>query len=194
MGDPTNGGLHPATSDATGHGVFWVRVLEDDHEKRAEACRVLLGAVRPLAAVGEMDLPVATSHRWPEPVRVAASRLRDLGVPPSKHNDKYMQTELVPLTDERVWQDFVAVAPYAYYAEVWDAENAPAKWTGGNPVNELASVDDSGTGVFLAISPEEARQLGDQLGGRVEIAPTFREPVPVPLSVRWREWLSRWRK
>lgn len=33
---------------------------------------MLLAAVRPLAAVGEMDLPVSLSHRWPESVRVAA--------------------------------------------------------------------------------------------------------------------------
>src|SRR5688500_12978618 len=110
---------------------FWVSLEEHSDDERAEACRSVLEAVAPSVVLGAVDLPMTASHGWPPTVLAAAERIRDYGVKESERNDTYMVTEFMPMTDPDVWHDFIAVAPYAYYADVWDEEGAVYAVTGG---------------------------------------------------------------
>ena len=103
---------------------YWVSLEEHSDDERGEACRAVLEAVAPKVVLGAMDLPMTASQDWPPTVLAAAERIRDNGVKEAQRNDKYMMTELMPMSDPNVWQDFIAVAPHAYYADVWDEEGA----------------------------------------------------------------------
>lgn len=134
-----------------------------------ELSGVALTLVKPHVDRVETDIPL--SRTWPAEVLVAAERL--LALPSSTLDRAYGQTGILDLARSAIWQDFAAVAPFAYDASVWSV-NEP------EPILSLADGSDS---IVLFLTAQQRQELGRVVGLEL-IERRVRGSKPWP---RW-EW------
>jgi hypothetical protein len=107
-------------SDVTKYEQLVVDDRGWSHTDMAAACRLILSTLRGNAAEYETDIPV-TSADWPPDVSAAAEVLRDVASRNGRVEEGgYAQTGLVEIGSQETWSAFVAFAPWAYDATVWD--------------------------------------------------------------------------
>jgi hypothetical protein len=124
-----------------------------DDPSRAAACQKALTLVAVDMASAETDIPWALRGSWPAHVAEAASRLCELFVPEAKRHDGYMQTGVRSVTDPRVRDDFITVAPYAYDASFWRRDKA-----------EVAHLSDEGTACVVWLTDGQRETLAGVAG------------------------------
>lgn len=86
-----------------------------DDEQRDQV-RALLRLLRPYGSEFQTDLPAHAEA--PPPVVGARALLRSLKGSQAESED-YAMTNRVDAADDRLWESFVQVAPYAFSAQFW---------------------------------------------------------------------------
>lgn len=141
------------------------------------ASRRALTLVASDVASAETDIPWGVRDPWPADVLEAANRLCDQFVQEADRDEHYMQTGVRAVADHQVREDFITVAPYAYDATFWRADNV-----------EVASLADEGSSFVLWLTDQQRAALAELVGvDRVISLSDWRMAHP---SI-WRRWLNR---
>lgn len=159
-------------------GTEYVLKLEglDDSAFRA-ASRTALTLVALDVASAQTDIPWGIRDRWPADVVEAAHRLCGRFVQEADRDDHYMQTGVRAVADHEVQEDFMTVAPHAYDATFWRADNA-----------EVASLADEGNSFVIWLTDQQRAALVEVVGAdRLVSMSDWRSAHPST----WRKWLNR---
>ncbi|MFE6647759.1 hypothetical protein ACFVJS_14425 [Nocardioides sp. NPDC057772] len=122
-----------------------------DDEQRDEV-RALLNMLRPYGSKFQTDMPAFAEA--PPAVDEARAFLRSLEGTKARDDD-YATTNLVDSADDRLWESFVQVAPYAFSAEFWQESRY------------LVSLADESQSVVVYLVPDS--DLHAAVAGRLDL-------------------------
>ncbi|GAA1754799.1 hypothetical protein GCM10009710_37350 [Aeromicrobium alkaliterrae] len=123
--------------------VYQVDTVGLSRVQQIAACRAALEFVRPRADRLQLEVPWQWAESWPEDVVEAASIL-------APKREAYEVTGWVTPIEEHHWKAFVALAPFAFTADVWSFH-----------MTELADVSNEATIIVVRIPPHDLARLRD---------------------------------
>lgn len=124
----------------TAHAVGLPGATEDDQRDQV---RALLNLLRPYGSRFQTDLPAVVDA---PPAVIDARAFLRAAEETKGDSEEYATTSLIDSDDDRLWESFVQVAPYAFSAELWQE--------GGY----LVSLADEGQSVVVYLVPDSDLQ------------------------------------